>query len=158
MKYFLSLLILLTSITYAECDLSFKSLDKKMGTLDKEECSNFDLYGNSIFARMPFITEKIDIHKLMGHTLSRNDYNNNNKVLTSYFWDKNNVYNLNYLYVATDVQDEKSMVIITDNDGYIRIIGEKNKKLFESILKSENFPLDLLYNPKIKSTFDFFYD
>lgn len=158
MKFLLLLLLLCTNAVYAKCNLTFKTLDQNKVNLDKGDCSNYDLYGNSTFARMPFITEQINIQKLMGQTIKRDNYNSNNGVLTSSFWDKNDVYGLARLYVATDVANESTLMIMTDYDANVKIVGDKNKKLFESILKANDFPLELLRNPKISAALELFFN
>lgn len=158
MKFLLLLLLLCTNVVYAKCNLTFKTLDQNKINLDKGECSNYDLYGNSTSARIPFITEQINIQKLMGQTIKRDNYNSENGVLTSSFWDKNDVYGLAHLYVATDVQNENTLMIVTDYDDNVKIVGDKNKKLFGSILKASDFPLKLLHNPKIKSALELFFN
>ena len=47
MKFLLLLLLLCTNAVYAKCNLTFKTLDQNKVNLDKGDCSNYDLYGNS---------------------------------------------------------------------------------------------------------------
>lgn len=157
-KFILCSFLLYASNVYAKCDIELKDIRKNLKALDSGAlvCNGWDLYSGFSSLNLALLPVGLNSNMFdMSESINSGNINNYG-ILTTYFWQKNR--DTYYkIYVASDISSNRTMVVLSDLDNNVKILGEKDKSLMSAIIKYENFPLELLLTPQVHQAINFFF-